>query len=116
MVLEMQADKQVSKAIILAQCDNLISNNLLKKKGRQIMSMVEDIDYDYISNWIVTDNRYKKCAETLKSAIMKLLVQVIFLSMMHLVAMVCSTIVMCLLWFLRDVMFCCTISVLYFNQ
>ena len=66
MVLEMQADKQVSKAIILVQCDNLISNNLLKKKGRQIMSMVEDIDYDYISNWIVTDNRYKKCAETLK--------------------------------------------------
>ena len=63
----MQADKQVSKAIILAQCDNLISNNLLKKKGRQIMSMVEDIDYDYISNWIVTDNRYKKCAETLKN-------------------------------------------------
>ena len=83
MVLEMQADKQVSKALNLAQCDNLISNNLLRRNT---------------------------------SAIMKLLVQVIFLSMMHLVAMVCSTIVMCLLWFLRDVMFCCTISVLYFNQ
>ena len=66
MVPEMQADKQVSKAIILAQCDNWISNILLKKKGLQIMSMVEDVDYDYISNWIVTDNRYKKCDETLK--------------------------------------------------
>ena len=30
------------------------------------MSMVKDIDHDYISNWIVTYNRYKQCAGTLK--------------------------------------------------
>ena len=62
----MRADKQVSKAIILAQSDNLVSNNLLKKNGRQIMSMDEDSDNDDINNWIVTENRHMKLAETVK--------------------------------------------------
>ena len=55
----------VSKSIVLAQCDTVVSNNLLMKNGRRIKSMVAEINDDDFRIALITNKTYKQCHDLL---------------------------------------------------
>ena len=54
-----------SKSVVLAQCDTVVSNHLIKKKGLFIKSMVEELSEDDFNNKLRTEKIYKQCYDLL---------------------------------------------------